>query len=188
MKKLLVCLAAAFMVFSASAAEKGDMSVGLSLGVAPNLANANDLWAIDAPGLEEYIMTKAPGTNFMVALKFDYNFTDKIRLEAGVENYVRKNDHSMIDIYVNGHYLFDVMDKLQVYPLVGIGYGREAVYYHTPTTPSGTHESMNRFIVNVGAGADYQLSDRLAANVELRYMYVCHFDKFPISVGLRYKF
>lgn len=184
MKKILLAIVALVISAGTAMAEKGDMSAGLSIGVAPNLSNVKEI-----PGV-----IKAPGANFGFALKFDYSLTNDIRLEAGLEDWVRSNDHSMVDIYVNGQYLIEVTKAFKVYPLIGLGYGREKASYWTVIQNDDIlqklelHDSANRFIFNIGAGADYKLTDKLTANFEMRYMYVNHFDKFPITVGLRYAF
>ena len=46
----------------------------------------------------------------------------------------------------------------------------------------------NRFIFNIGAGADFKLADNLVLNFELKYQYFKDFSRLPIKVGINYAF
>jgi hypothetical protein len=63
MKKTLLFLAAAFMALCASAQQKGDVGIGINLGVAPVIEDDADM------------------TNFGIGAKINYNATDEVRLE-----------------------------------------------------------------------------------------------------------
>ena len=55
----------------------------------------------------------------------------------------------------------------------------------------GTKEesgSANKFFFNVGVGGQYDLNDKLAVNLEIKYQYIKNFNRLPISLGVAYKF
>lgn len=139
----------------ASAQEKGDMAVGLNLGVAPCLESGQSI------------------TNFGIGAKFQYNITNPIRLEADVDYWMKNKGVDVFDISVNAHYLFNIGEKLKVYPLVGVGYA---------------NCSKSKVLINAGAGVEYPITEKLSVGAEIKYQYMEHFGRLPISIGVAYKF
>lgn len=189
MKKLFIFACAALLGLSASAQEKGDMAVGLNLGVAPCLESGVNV------------------TNFGIGAKFQYNVTNPIRLEAAFDYGFKNKGTDVMTIGVNAHYIFKAADKISVYPLIGLG------YFHGKTTVSGARDmyednfgdifsrdadydydttvqggSANKLYFNVGVGGQYDLNDKLAVNLEIKYQYIKDFNRLPISLGISYKF
>lgn len=159
----------ALMGLCASAQEKGDMAVGLNLGAAPVLESGYSV------------------TNFGIGAKFQYHFSTPARIEIDADYWLKAKGCEIYDFSANFHYLFNVGSKLKVYPIVGIGYAG--------LKGTGTNEynkkssgSVGRFLVNVGAGAEYPISERLAVGAEIKYQYMKDFNRLPISVGVTYKF
>ena len=170
-----------------SAQEKGDMAVGLNLGVAPCLESGSSL------------------TNFGFGAKFQYNVTNPIRLEADVDYWFKDKGCDIFDVSANAHYLIGISDKFTVYPLVGIGYacvggsfGNDVDFgdfddwadYSNDTDDLEVEDSasLNRFLFNVGIGAEYALTDKLSIGAEIKYQYIKDFNRLPISIGVTYKF
>ena len=169
----------------ASAQEKGDMAAGLNLGVAPCLESGANV------------------TNFGIGAKFQYNVTNPLRLEAGVNYGFKNKGLDVLDVAANVHYLFKVGEKLRVYPLAGIGFARlggsvefeddddddygwrSRDWEYDEEDASG---SVTKFLFNVGAGAEYPVSDRLSVGAEIKYQYIQHFSRLPISIGVTYRF
>lgn len=168
----------------ATAQEKGDMAVGLNLGVAPSLESGLSV------------------TNFGIGAKFQYNVTDPIRLEADVEYWLKDKGMDLFDVTFNAHYLFNVGERFKVYPLVGIGFGRAKIGadididydfdFDYPYRSSHVEESVSasstKFLFNVGVGAEYPITEALSIGAELKYQYVKDFCRLPITVGVTYKF
>lgn len=163
----------------ASAQEKGDMAVGLNLGAAPCLESGVSL------------------TNFGVGAKFQYNVTNPIRLEADVDYWLKDKGCDVFDASVNVHYLVGLSDKFSIYPLVGIGYARIGgiFEYDEDDIKRANYDdddeissSLNRFLFNVGIGAQYALSEKLSIGLEVKYQYLKDFNRMPISIGVAYKF
>ena len=104
MKKFFIFTCAALIGLCASAQEKGDMAVGVNLGVAPCLESG------------------ASVTNFGIGAKFQYNVTNPIRLEAAFDYGFKSKGVDAMTLGINAHYIVKVANKISVYPLVGIGY------------------------------------------------------------------
>lgn len=189
MKKVIIALCLFLTGAVASFAQEGRMAAGINLGVAPVLE------------------TGGP-TNFGLGAKFQYNVTDPIRVEADIEYWFKAKNASVFDIHANVHYLIPIIDKLKVYPLVGIGYGNihiSSPKIQMPNIPNipgvdlsgmlkevesayDTSENASRFLFNIGVGADYDITDNLTANLEIKYQYMKDFNRMPISIGIAYKF
>lgn len=94
---------------------------------------------------------------------------------------------------------------LNVYPIVGLGYAhcgggvsvvgddlsdflKSNPYLSGMEDNGGSSSSANKFYFNVGAGAEYPITDKLSASLELKYQYIKNFSRLPISIGVTYKF
>lgn len=158
----------------ASAQEKGDMAVGVNLGFAPCLESGRSV------------------TNFGIGAKFQYNVTDPIRLEAALDYGFKSKGADVFTLGVNAHYLFNLSDKLRVYPLVGVGYANLSGGYsdgddYGMVEGDGTG-SVSKFLLNVGAGIEYDITSKIAVNADIKYQYIKDFSRLPISIGVAYKF
>ena len=162
MKKLLVLVCAAVMSLSASA-QAGDKALGAQL-VFGSKTNSIGL-----------------------GVKGQYYFTDQIRGEASFDYFFKNQGISMWDINANVHYLFDVADKFKVYPLAGLGYTNWSYKYEFAGLPvvEGTD---GRLAVNLGGGAEYELTKDLSVNAELKYQIISNYNQLLLGVGVAYKF
>ena len=173
MKRIFTILYVAIIGFIGAHAQKGDMAVGLNLGVAPCLEKNASL------------------TNFGIGAKFQYNVTNPIRLEADVDYWFKAKGMDMFDITANVHYLFNLGSKVKVYPIVGIGYASVGGGYSIDMDDfdfDGGSSRMNRFIFNVGVGGEYAITSKLSAGFEIKYQYVKDFQRLPITIGATYHF
>ena len=193
MKRFFTALCVALIGFTSAFAQKGDMAVGLNLGVAPCLE------------------TNASLTNFGIGAKFQYNVTNPIRLEADLDYWFKAKGMDMFDITANVHYLFNVGSKIKVYPIVGIGYasvggglsfdmddfddifGDYGQYFSRASDDydfdfDGGSSRLNRFIFNVGVGGEYAITSKISAGLEIKYQYVKDFQRLPITIGATYHF
>ncbi len=166
-------------------AQKGESAVGVSLGYTPVLQSGVSV------------------SNFGLSARYQYGITDALRGEAIVGYDFKDNGMSFFTVGVNAHYLFNVGQKLQVYPLVGFGYanckGSVSVedegdsrnnYYNNSDEEYAMIEggSEGKFYYNVGLGAQYPLTDRLSANLEVKFQGIKDCNRLPISIGVIYKF
>ena len=195
MKKVILALCIGLIGAVSAFAQEGRMAAGLNIGVAPSLESGMSV------------------TNFGLGLKFQYNITDPIRVEADVDYWFKSKEISVFDISANVHYLFNVTDKFKIYPLIGIGYANIHVSgpsfdmpeIDIPNIPgvdlsdledmykdledmADTSSNASRFLFNLGVGADYDITDNLTANFEIKYQYLKDFNRMPISIGVAYKF
>ena len=170
MKKLLLLVCAAVMSISASA-QAGDKALGAQL------------------------VFGSETNSFGLGVKGQYYFTDQIRGEGSFDYFFKNKGVSMWDINANVHYLFDVANKVKVYPLAGLGYtnwsytndvivkevnGKDKVVEHKG--------SDGRLAVNLGGGAEYALTDNVSVNAEAKWQIVNNYNQLVLGVGVAYKF
>lgn len=162
MKKLLLLVCAAVMSLSASA-QAGDKALGAQF------------------------VFGSETNNIGLGVKGQYYFTDQLRGEASVDYFFKNKGVSMWDINANVHYLFDVANKVKVYPLAGLGYTNWSykLEYDNVTLAKGTD---GRLAVNLGGGAEYELTKDLSVNAELKYQIINNYNQLVLGVGVAYKF
>ena len=122
-----------------------------------------------------------------VGVNGQYYFTDQIRGEASFDYFLKNKGISMWDLNANVHYLFDVADKFKVYPLAGLGYTNWSYKYEFPGLPV-VEGSDGRLAVNLGGGAEYELTKDLSVNAELKYQIINNYNQLVLGVGVAYKF
>ena len=123
-----------------------------------------------------------------LGVKGQYYFTDQIRGEASFDYFFKNQGISMWDINANVHYLFDVANKVKVYPLAGLGYTNWSYKYEYPGH-SVIEGSDGRLAINLGGGAEYELTKDLSVNAELKYQIVSNnYSQLVLGVGVAYKF
>ena len=98
MKKIVLFAALMVATLTASAQEAGKMAFG---------ANFN------------YGMHK-DYKNIGFGAKFQYNITDAIRGEASGNYFLKKDNLSMWDVNLNAHYVVNLSEGLNIYPLAGL--------------------------------------------------------------------
>lgn len=129
--------------------------------------------------------------NIGVGVKGQYYITDAICTEASFDYFLKKDGLSMWDVNFNAHYLFPIGDKMKIYPLAGLSYTnwkysldeREVL-----VDDDDTSDSVGKFGVNLGGGFQYDLTESMIFNAEVKYQLINTFDQVVFSVGLAYKF
>jgi outer membrane protein X len=165
-KVAIAAIAVVTMSVAANAQEKGDMAAGGNL-----------------------VLGSGDGvTNIGIGAKFQYNVIDPLRLEGSFTYFLKKNFVSMWDLSVNGHWLFPVADKVTVYPLAGLGVLGSSVSLDLGEYGNLGSASTSEVAFNLGGGVDYELTDNLVLNAELKYKLGSTWDRLLISAGLAYKF
>ena len=170
MKKLFIICLLAFIGLNVQAQTKSDKAAGVNISYG----------------------TKDGFSNFGIGAKFQYNFTDAIRIEPSATYFFKKDYTSMWDVNVNLHYLFSVADKFTIYPLAGVSL--VGVSVDIPTIEYGGYEieggsaSESKFGFNLGAGAQYWVTETLGLNLDIKYQIVSDFDRPIFSLGAAYKF
>lgn len=177
MKKLMVMLCAVVMGIGSLAAQKGQSAAGLNFGYGSEMES------------------------FAIGAKYQYGITDAIRGEAAFNYFLEKNGVSMWGIDVTAHYLFNVGENFKVYPLAGVTYASAKVEWegYSVNVPGygsvgteGGSASEGAFGVNIGAGAEYSITENIAIGIEAKYQKLFGdldaFDQALVNVGVTYKF
>lgn len=133
---------------------------------------------------------------FGLGVRLLYGINENIRLDLSDHYYFKKNFKYLNDLNLNAHYLFDVADNVQVYPLAGITLLMTKVevefqdYDFTTNTWFQNKESFSdsKFGVNLGGGAQYALTDQLMLNGEVKFQIISDTNQLVLSAGLIYKF
>ena len=147
-------------------------------------------------------------SNLGIGVKFQYGLTDVIRFEPSFTYYLKKDGCNFFNLDANVHYLYNIDDKVTLYPLAGIGFakikfsaeGYSGSYGDTGIGGSGDYGdygdygepageiSFNEFALNLGVGAEYKLQDNLSVGAELKYQIINNFNQLVLGVGFTYKF
>ena len=161
MKKVVkMFVVVAIMTISAmtvNAQSKGDMAVGGNL---------------------IYTFNEFDYSNIGLGIKFQYNILDPLRLEGGLSYLLKKDNVSFWDLSAYAHYLFNVADKINVYPIAGIG------VLGSKVSDDGSNSEL---AISLGGGVDYKLTENLALTADYKYKIVDYADFSFISVGITYK-
>lgn len=132
-----------------------------------------------------------------IGVKGGYGITDAIRAQATFDYFLKKNNVSWWDLNLDVHYLFPLGNNIKLYPLAGLTYLRGSVdgVTHTVDTPAGSvtvgsndSYSDGNLGLNLGGGFQYDLTDKLVLNAEVKFQIIKNTNQGVISAGLAYKF
>ena len=132
---------AAMMLMSIGAFAQGKMAVGANLGYA------------------------AYGDGYSpmgLGAKFQYEFVENIRGEVAYNYWFPKDKAGVMDFDLNFQYLFPVAEDIKIYPLAGVNLAMQH---------GDMDDKESIFGFNVGAGAEYYLSEQLKLNLDIKYQY-----------------
>ena len=133
-------------------------------------------------------------SNFGLGAKYQYNVIDRVRVEPTFNYFFKKDYVSMWDLSANFHYLFTPIERLMCYPIFGIGvtsakahagdladdmYGEDYGF---------DNETVTKFAVNVGAGVEYMITNRISANFEYKYKICSDLNRSQVTLGVGYHF
>ena len=147
-------------------AQKGETSIGLNLGYGTD------------------------SKNLAIGARFNYCLTDHIRLAPSFNYFLKKDGLSALEVNADVHYLLNITDRINVYPLVGLTYTNWEFSdrFSIGDEYIDVNSSATRIGVNVGAGIGYNLSKHLMLGFELKYSVISDLDQLIPTLYLSYKF
>jgi outer membrane protein X len=161
MKKFIVLFSMMFFIMGSAFAQKGIQAAGVHLSYGTEIES------------------------FGIGIKYQYNITDNIRLEPSMNYFFENNGIDQFDINANAHYLFPMASNVRVYPLAGLTFAR----WSFPQLIGGKFSNdATRLGINIGGGAEMDITDKLMLNFELKYQLVNDFDQAIFNLGIAYMF
>ena len=160
MKKLIVIFSMMFFIMGNAFAQKGIQAAGVSLNYGTEISSIG------------------------IGVKYQYNITNDIRLEPSITYFFENKGLDMFDMNVNAHYLLPLASNIRLYPLAGLTYARWASDFGN----GGAEITYSKLGINLGGGAEFDITDELMMNFELKYQCVSDFDQAIFSIGLAYMF
>lgn len=118
--------------------------------------------------------------------------TDAFRASLSSNYYFKHAGVTAFDVNLEGNYLFDLSEKVRVYPLAGVVMG----IWHADgvdVSYGGMHlgvdgQTDSKFGANLGGGIDYLVSEHLGLNAEVKYQIISHASQAVFSIGASYRF
>jgi len=100
-------------------------------------------------------------------------------------SYMYKNIVSAMMLDVDGHYVFNSLDKLELYGLAGLNITVISMKFVSDMdgTTDKSKDSDNAFGLNVGAGTYYKLSEQFDIHGEIKYVFG-KYDQLMIHAGV----
>jgi outer membrane protein X len=115
--------------------------------------------------------------NMGIGIKYQYHVSNSIRIEPSATYYWPKDHLSLLDVGLNGHYVFPLSEEFNLYPLVGVGLFNYRFSYE------GTSDGDSQVTVNLGAGAEYLIDNSYKFTLEYKYVIVNEWNRSIISLG-----
>jgi outer membrane protein X len=111
-----------------------------------------------------------------------YFLTNNIRLAPGVTFLFPKNHSTGLDVDFNVHYVFPIQGGLAFYPFIG------GAMLNNRSSFEGASNSYTDFGLNIGAGAQYDITDNGYVNFEFKYTFIEGADPayFMLGYGIRF--
>ena len=158
MKKFML-IAALMLVSIGVSAQKEQFAIGANVGVG---------------------VYKNSYTPFGFGPKFQFYFWKQWRGEASFNYWTKKKDAGgFMDFNANVHYVFNVANNINVYPLAGL------TIVTTHSLPDGS-DNQTLAGVNLGGGAEFFVAPQLKLNLEIKYQYAEKEKTYARSGGTEY--
>lgn len=129
----------------------------------------------------------------IIGLAFTYRFGKLFRIAPDVQYALRHNRKDALMINLNTQYLFPLSGKFTLYPIAGLNF--TSWNYHPRlgeiVDDNGVVKTIEResnFGLNLGAGADLDISESLRLSITPGYVINEHKSYFNISATIAYRF
>lgn len=159
----------------------------MAVGTMPASAYATDVLECEA-GAQMVYATEGnmPGAG----IHFKTHYLDSWRTGVSGNYFFKKDGVSCYDFNIEENYIFNVGEKIQLYPLVG---GSAIIWHADDVNTSGwnfgksdkTHYELG---ISVGGGIDYLMGERWLLNAEVKYQFIKKANQVLIGVGIGYRF
>jgi opacity protein-like surface antigen len=178
MKKILLLMLIAVMAFSAANAQFTKVGGGLTFSSGYHFHNMN------------YNANKSG--NIAISLKGIYKVSVPIEVSPSftifyphiVKDLNEKTTVTTMMFDLNGHYIFNSLDKFEFYGLAGLdillAWKRDK---YTGTGAAIYKESDNGLGLNLGAGSYMKLTDQFNLYLEAKYL-LSKYDQFMVNAGI----
>ena len=193
---------AAAATLGAAAIETGGMAVGLNLGVAPCLESGASVTNFGIGARFQYNVA-AP-----VRLEANFNYWFKSKgldaLDLAVNAHYLINLSDKLRVYPiagvgfahlggggggsfdPGDFDYGDFDYDDFFSRSRSGW--DDIFGDIEDAADAGGTSANKFMFNVGAGIEYDITSKLAVSAEIKYQYIQYFNRLPIHLGISYRF
>ncbi len=162
MKKLFAFLVAAIVsigVAHAEAPEPGNFAAGINF----NYGNLTE--------------------SFGFGIRGQYTIINNLRGEVAVNYFTKHKGVKAWDVNINAQYLVALWsDKLFIYPLAGLNYTMATF------NEEGIKDEENHVGLNLGAGAEYSITENVNLFLEYRHTIERKIDQGVFALGATYRF
>lgn len=117
--------------------------------------------------------------NALFGLDLRHNLTNEFRLAPSMTYLAKNQGISALMLDLNAHYVFKLNDQFGFYPLGGLN-----LSFWNP----GGDDTLTRFGVNIGLGAEVYATEQVSVALETRYNIVKDIDQALMAVRIGYKF
>ncbi len=118
--------------------------------------------------------------------------TDAFRASLSSNYYFKHDGVNAFDVNLEANYLFNVGEKVRLYPLAGVCLGIwhvDGVHANVAGYEVGTDSRTDsKFGGNVGGGIDFLLGNHWGLNAEVKYQIISHASQVVLGVGASYRF
>jgi len=165
MKKLVIlCMLTVFSFGVYAQTERGQSSVGLTLGYGFDTENPT------------------------IGLDYRYSLTNYLRINPSVSHYIKNDGLSAWAIDLNAHYLVGLSEQFSFYPIVGVDLSFWDQKIMKEPRESDASISNTRFGVNLGLGVEMYATERITVGLEAKYAIVKDYDQAWIGLRAGYSF
>lgn len=183
----------------------------LTLGLGS--AMAQDAEPKNGVGVDVDYNSKVKNVGFGVKYQHKIGRKKRLVFEPAFHFFIPKDGVKTLDVSANWHWNFNIGDKFIIYPAVGVGLAHgtvgvglvDAVGDHNehnevgkdPGDYSGgasnkdsevSKSSSTKFTWNVGAGIQYNFSDKWAGTLEVKNQVIAGTSQVVAGVGVLYRF
>ena len=137
----------------------------------PDYKDRANHWAV---GLNFNCGTSNPVWAFGLGANLQFYATDDFRVEASYNGYFRRNFWASWDVNINLHYLIEVAEQLEIYPILGatFSHGQFKVDAKDSQDATAYSHKYGKLGLNLGGGIQYSINEHLFVKGEAYWKYV----------------